>query len=101
MTRGTTPTLGFHIPYESELVEGGYITIAQFGAVRLEKALGEEGVTVEPGRIALTLTQEETLRLSSAGACQIQLRLRLTGGRAVASNVMTVSVGTILKEGVI
>lgn len=101
MIRGTTPTLGFHIPYEAELVEGGYITIAQFGGVRLEKSLEEDGVTLEPGRIALTLTQEETLRLSTAGACRIQLRLKLTGGRAVASNIMTVSVGEILKEGVI
>lgn len=101
MYRGTTPTLGFHIPYEAELVEGGYITIVQFGGVRLEKSLADEGVTLEEGRITVTLTQEETLRLSASGSCRIQLRLMLHGGRAVASNVMSVGVGEILKEGVI
>ena len=101
MTRGTTPTLGFHIPYDPALVEGGFITIVQFGALRIEKSLEDEGVALEPGRIVVTLTQEETLRLSAAGECRIQLRLKLTGGRAVASHIMSVPVAEILKEGVI
>jgi hypothetical protein len=99
MYRGTTPTLVFRIPYAAALVQGGYVTLAQLGAVQLEKAIGSEGVTLEDERITVTLTQAETLALSTAAQVRIQLRLLLTGGTAVASNIMHVQVEEILKEG--
>ena len=37
MTRGTTPTLGFSIPCAPEEISAGYVTLAQFGKVKVEK----------------------------------------------------------------
>ena len=100
MVRGTTPTLRFLVPYGAAEIQSGYITFAQLGKTKLEKTIAEEQVTGD-GEITLALTQEDTLELSSNCLCQIQLRLKLAGDRAAASNILSCSVDEILKEGVI
>lgn len=100
MIRGTTPTLRFLVPYSASEIDSGYITFAQIGKTRLEKAVTAQQITGD-GEITLTLTQEDTLALSADCICQIQLRLKLSGGRVAASNIFTSSVDEILKEGVI
>ena len=100
MVRGTTPTLRFLVPYGASEIESGFITFAQLGETKLEKSIGTEQVTGD-GEITLMLTQEDTLALSANSLCQIQLRLKLAGDRAAASNILTCSVDEILKEGVI
>ena len=99
MIRGTTPTLIFTLPLDTNLIEEAYITIAQNGEVVIDKnytdcAIGERSLT-------LKLSQEETLLLDARERAEIQIRVRTTTGDALASNIIKVSTGRILKDGVI
>lgn len=97
MTRGTTPTLTFDLPFETDGITDGYITIAQRGARNLDLPISR--CTREGKTLTVTLSQEETLSLKTARA-EIQLRLKF-GERAMASKIISADVGAILKEGTI
>lgn len=97
MTRGTTPTLTFALPFETDGITDGYITIAQRGAQNLDLPISR--CTREGTILTVTLTQEETLSLKSARA-EIQLRLKF-GERVIASKIISADISAILKEGVI
>lgn len=99
MRRGTTPTLSFTTPYTAEMVQSGYITFKQRGAIVLEKELSDPAVTVLDNKIKLDLTQAETLLFSAACPCKVQARLILATGKRAASCVVTFDPGEILKEG--
>lgn len=101
MIRGTTPTLEFTLPFDTSLIAELYITITQNGATALEKTLSDcncNGMSV-----SLTLTQEDTLRLEQKpySDSEMQIRVRTVAGEALASNIMRIYVGRILKDGVI
>ncbi len=100
MRRGTTQFLEFSIPYKAEEIEAGYVTFTQGGLVILDKSLSDDDVTLEDGTIGIPFSQEDTLALPT-GAINMQIRLRLVNGDAVASDVMSTSVDDILKDGVI
>lgn len=53
--------------------------------------------------VSLNLTQEDTLRLEQKPHSdgEMQIRARTISGDALASNIMSISVGRILKDGVI
>lgn len=97
MTRGTTPTLIFTVPYAAEEISAAYITFAQYGKTVFE-ATDEAEIADE--QISVTLTQAQTLLLRPEKV-SVQLRLRLAGGQAVASQIISIDVADILKEGVI
>lgn len=100
MKRGTTPTLTFGLPFSPELLAVAYITFAQQEETVLEKTLQD----CEQGEnsLKLTLSQEDTLKLEDGGrGVSIQLRVRFSDGSAMASDIITTDVGTILKDGVI
>ena len=101
MRRGTTPTLIFTIPYAASMIESGFITFAQRGVVCLEKRIDDEAVELDDYQIQVFLTQNDTLAMTDAAELKIQIRLKLTKGIAVASQVMKTKVGEILKGGVI
>ena len=58
-------------------------------------------MTVEAGVVTVQLTQEDTLAFQNKGAVQIQIRLRTAAGDALASDIIKVDVGRVLKDGVI
>lgn len=99
--RGTTPTHSFTLPDELNGVELAalYITYRQDGNAVLEKALSD--VSVESGVVTVHLTQEDTLSFRADSVVQIQIRLRTAAGNAMASDVIRVDVGRVLKDGVI
>lgn len=101
MIRGTTPTLEFTLPFDTSLIAEMYVTIAQGEKTVLEKTLSD--CNCSGTSVSLTLTQEDTLRLQQQPRLQgeIQIRVRTTAGEAFASDIMSVYVGRILKEGVI
>lgn len=99
MRRGTTPTLTFTTPYTQDLIESGYITFEQRGAVVLDVPLDDPSVTVADEAISITLTQEQTLEFTACQPCQAQIRAVLTSGKAVASNIVDIPICAILKEG--
>lgn len=101
MRRGTGPTLKFTTPYAASIIEYGYITFDQRGKTVFEARLSDANVTVMDNAIKITLTQEQTLSLSTAVPCEVQIRAVLTSGKPVASNIPKIPVCRILKEGTI
>lgn len=101
MIRGTTPTLEFTMPFGTSLIAELYITITQNGATALEKTLSD--CNCNDTSVSLTLTQEDTLRLEQKpySDSEMQIRVRTIAGEALASNIMRIYVGRILKDGVI
>lgn len=101
MIRGTTPTLEFTLPFDTSLIAEMYITITQNGITTLEKTLSD--CNCSGTSVSLTLTQEDTLGLQQQPRSrdEMQIRVRTIAGKALASDIMSVYVGRILKEGVI
>lgn len=99
MIRGTTPTLKFIIPISTDQLAEAYVTLAQRGAVVIDKTLEE--CDCEENKITVKLTQEETLKLQHDCITEIQIRARTLSGDAVASNIIRESTKRILKDGVI
>ena len=101
MIRGTTPVLEFTLPFDTELLEEAYVTISQRGAVVIEKSIDE--CTLKHTMLTVRLSQEETLELIAQRNLRVEIQLRVLtrDGEALASNIETVDVGRILKDGVI
>ena len=99
MIRGTTPTLELTLLFVTSLIAKMYITMTQNGKTALEKTLSD--CNCSGTSVSLTLTQEDTLILQQQPRSQaeIQIRVRTTAGEALASDIMSVYVGRILKEG--
>ncbi len=98
MVRGTTPTLSFTIPYNASEIADGWVTLKQYDHIVLDKRITDEGVSFRDKLIEVKLTQTETLKLYATG-CKAQLRLKLADGNVVASNIVSVNIGEILKDG--
>lgn len=97
MYRGTTPTFTFKLPFVGEQITVLNVCFAQQGQVVLEKSLSD--CVVEGNMVQVMLTEEETLLFDSKkGMVEMQLRVGC-GDLRLASNIMQVSVGRILKEG--
>lgn len=99
MIRGTTPTLEFKIPFDTSLLAEAWVTLSQNGVVILNKEL--EDCSCGENTLSVKLTQEETLKLDCERKTEIQIRARTTADEALASNIITVNTGRILKDGVI
>lgn len=101
MIRGTTPTLEFTMPFDTSLIAELYITITQNNATALEKTLSD--CNCNDTSVSLTLTQEDTLRLEQKpySDSEMQIRVQTVAGEVLASNIMRIYVGRILKDGVI
>lgn len=97
MIRGTTPSIRFDLPIDVDLVDCMYLTISQNGKTVIEKCLTDCSCDVR--RVSYKLTQAETLSLMAATETQMQVRLKTKGGDALASQITTVRVDRILKEG--
>ena len=99
MIRGTTPRLEFTLPFDVSQIAEAYVTFCQSGRVAIEKRLDE--CEAEGNMLSIRLTQEETLSLSTVHATEIQIRVRMLSGDALASNIIRVTTDRILKDGVI
>ena len=99
MFRGTTPTLNFVLPFAADTVADGFISIAQNRRVVVDKPISDW--VIEDNTIKVTLTQEETLSLGASNTTEIQIRVKLADGTALASKIFTVSTERILRDGVI
>ena len=98
MRRGTTPT--FNVTCDVNLT--GYTIYLTLEQGTVELTLTPECEATETGcTLAVTLTQEQTLLFNDKMKASMQIRAIDAGGTAIASNIMTVDVGRILKEGVI
>ena len=99
MRRGTTPTLTFILPFSTEGMDVLKLNFSQNNKIVFQKTLKD--VTLDGYSVYLTLTQEETLKLSSRqGSLDIQMRCGY-GETRLASNIITVEVEKLLKDGAI
>ena len=96
MKRGTTPTNTFktNIDLTGATV---FLTYSQRGRVVLEKTGDDLEITAEA--IVTRLTQKDTLGFDALQKVSLQIRYVFPDGTAGASNIMTASVGEILKDG--
>lgn len=101
MIRGTTPTLIFKTPYTADQIELGYITFARKGVVFMDIPFTDGRISVDDYYVSLTFSQTDTLQFNSRTVYEVQLRILLEGGTAVASNILTLPVDSILKNGLI
>ena len=105
MKRGTTPTFTFNLPFDTSLLLRAYITVKyrkDNNTEILEKTLSD--CKKYDNILAVTLSQEETLKFQSGTKAEIELRVVYNNGNgesAEASPIYTIEVDRILKEGVI
>lgn len=105
MYRGTTPTLEFVLPIECAKIDYVSIAFAQEqgrysreSALVLEKTLAD--CTANGNTLSLPLSELDTLRLDASRPVEIQLRIKCAG-KSMASDIITESVGRILRDGVL
>ena len=97
MRRGSTYRNTFKVSLD--LREAAvFITYSQ-DEVIIEKTGGDLLVTAD--EIVTNLSQEETLRFNDGLKVDIQIRYVMPDGTSDSSNIMTTTVGRILKDGVI
>lgn len=101
MIRGCTPSFkitlrGINV---SDLVEK-YVTFVQ-EKTRVEKAGDDVKISEDGTAIIVSLSQEETLSFDSSKNVDMQLRATTVDGKVIASGIKRLSVGAILKDGVI
>lgn len=102
MIRGTTPTLEFVLPIETNAIISAEVMVQyvdKHKEITITKTLDE--CNVGDNTITARLTQEETLKLPAPSTVDVQLRVLTDDGTALATEVKKVSVKRLLKESVI
>lgn len=99
ITRGTTPTLEFELPFTCSLLAKAYVNIEQADGLKVEKVV--ENLESEEDLFSIMLTQEETLQLNAGLGADIQVRVRTKDGKAFASEIIREEVDDVLRDGVI
>lgn len=99
MRRGTTPTNTITTDIDLTGVEVIYWTYVQGKRKVLEFDI--DRIEISPSSIVVKLTQDETLAFDEKKNVEMQVRARYPDGTAVSSDIMTTTVGRILKDGVI
>lgn len=95
--RGSTPTNTFTVDID---LTGAtvFITYRQKKRIVLEKSGSD--VEIEPTKLTVQLTQEETLAFEP-GDVEMQIRYVFPNGQADASEIMRTRAEAIIKDGVI
>lgn len=98
MYRGTTPTFTFQLPIDASSITEACVSFRQAGGASMDKMLAD--CAVSDNTLSVSLTEEETLslRARTVQPLEIQLRVAVKGAR-MASQIFTVSVERILKDG--
>lgn len=97
MIRGTTPTITFAFPIETDKLSRLWITFYQLGQEIF--TLEKDECKLSEREVEVTLTQSQTLRFRSDDYVEIQIRALLEDGTAVASDIFTEPAERILKDG--
>lgn len=98
MHRGTTPTIRFTLPFNTDTISKLFVTFYQ-GQIMFTKTLPD--CVVEESTVIITLNQKETLMLTDTNSVSMQIRCLLKDGSALASNIVKTDVERILMDGVI
>lgn len=97
---GTTPELTFNLPFDTSNIKSLYVTIKDKNKrMVLEKT--EADCTLSGDTVTLELSQEETLLFEERTKARMQIRVLTKNDKALKSQVFTLDIGELLKEGVI
>lgn len=97
---GTTPELTFDLPINTSDIQKLYITFKDkdknivFEKTEADCVLSNKTVKVE-------LSQEETLLFGKRTKVRMQMRVLTKDNKALKSQIFTMDIGDLLKEGVI
>lgn len=100
MIRGTTPIHVFEADVDLSAATILFVTYKQSGSKAIEKSIDD--VTIEGNIVTCPLTQKDTLAFASHRLnepVEIQIRAGFADGSRIASEIITVTVKRILKEG--
>lgn len=89
----------FPFRYPKNEVAALYVTFQEKGETVVEKELADCEFLEK--KIAVKLSQEETLRFGNNVSVKIQIRGRLIDNTAIKSNIMQTCTDKVLKDGVI
>ena len=99
MRRGTTPAIVLTV--DADLT--GWTVYVTLKSHSKQLTILNDGLTMEYANqkttIAFSLTQQQTLDFS-VGTCEVQVRA-IHDGTAIATDIQTLDIGRILKDGVI
>lgn len=98
MFRGTTPTIRINLEVDASTLDELFLTIVQNKRLILEKALTDASLV--DNTALFYLSQEDTLALSAQAKAQVQVT-GLIGTHRFTSEVFTIIVDDVLKDGVI
>lgn len=98
--RGTTPTIRIKIPVQQEFIEAINIAIKQFDIIVIERNQAVVQIDDADNIWAVaTLSQAESLLLSTSAKATMQLRFKDIGGYAFASEAWELEIKEIVKDG--
>ena len=99
MIRGTTPTHIFTTNVDESELTSIMVIYAQGDNELFRKCIGD--CELDGNRFSVKLTQEDTLKFNCNQKVQIQIRILLKDGTAMASRVYVVSVNECLNNEVL
>lgn len=102
MIKGTTPTLHYNLPFETDVIKSAEIVIDYVDAnkrIQIVKTLDD--CVLGDKCISTALTQEETIQLPAPSTVELQLRILTIDELVLATEIQKVSVKRLLKEDVI
>lgn len=99
IVRGTTPTLSFGLPFSTDLLATGFVTVKQREEVVIEKELS--ACDCSGNVLTARLTQEDTLALELGSFVNIRLVVKTTGGDRLETKDITARVSDTHKDEVI
>lgn len=99
ITRGTTPTMRFGLPIETDVLTTGYVIVQQNDVTVIEKPL--TACDCDGRFLSAKLTQEETLRLQADSNAKIRIVAKTGGGDRIESKAIYERVEETSKDGVI
>lgn len=100
MIRGTTPTITMELPCEVSVAEiaSAIVSIEQSGKEKITKTFPEITKDTGANTLAVKLTQEESLSLSSRNKAIVQLKVKTSNGTVLASHPTPIVVTDIINK---
>ena len=98
MRRGSTPTVTLEIEdVDLSQLKNLSVTFSQNGKI-LKKYKGDDAMVIEPHRLLITLTQEETLSFKSSYPVEIQVKMLTQEGKVIPTTIEQVPITAILDD---
>ena len=99
MRKGTTPKLTFTIPFDTSRIQCFRVVFAYRNEPILTK--DEKSCSCSGNKITVPLTQEETFLFGCDSIHQVQMRVKLSDGSVINSEIIHISVDRCLDKEVL